>query len=122
MKSSINGEVNMIMDIIEFQRRFGQHYEGPPRVLPNDMANFRFKRLIDEVQEYAEAYANLDAEGELDALVDIVYIAIGTALMRGWNFREAWARVHEANMTKLRKGLDIVKPEGFEHPSLGDLV
>jgi len=116
------GDTNMIMDIIEFQQKFGQFYAGPPRVLPNDLAVLRFKRLIDEVQEYATAYANLDAEGELDALVDIVYIAIGTALMRGWDFREVWSRVHKENMTKVLDGLDIVKPKGFVHPNLGDLV
>lgn len=47
-------------------------------------------------------------------------------------FREAWDRVHRANMAKVRaerasdskrgSSFDVVKPEGWQAPDLGDLV
>lgn len=54
------------------------------------------------------------------------------ALGCGFNFREAWRRVHEANMGKVRarraqdstRGsvFDVVKPPGWVAPDLSDLV
>lgn len=91
----------------------------------------RKTRLIDEAMEYQEAHESGDDEGALDALVDIVYIALGTAYRRGWDFQTAFERVHEANMAKERgepgnskygSGFDIIKPEGWTAPDLSDLV
>ena len=66
------------------------------------------------------------------ALVDLVYVAIGTAHLHGFDFEEAWRRVHHANMQKIRtpnaeastRGSkhDVIKPEGWEPPSHTDLV
>lgn len=71
-------------------------------------------------------------EGMLDGLVDLVYVALGTAQLHGFNFSEAWNRVHEANMTKVRVQrpneskrnsiFDVVKPPGWVAPSHRDLV
>lgn len=91
----------------------------------------RHRRLIDEAMEYQGAVEEKDDEETLDALVDIVYIALGTAYRRGWDFAEAWNRVHNANMAKERgepnnskygSGFDIVKPKGWEGPNHKDLV
>jgi predicted HAD superfamily Cof-like phosphohydrolase len=71
-------------------------------------------------------------EESLDGLVDLVYVAIGTAYMHGFDFQSAWDRVHEANMKKIRapsaeaskrkSSFDVVKPEGWEPPTHTDLV
>ena len=59
-------------------------------------------------------------------------VALGTAYMQGFNFKEAWRRVHEANMRKVRatseeqskrnSSSDVVKPAGWVAPDLKDLV
>jgi len=91
----------------------------------------RHLRLADEAEEYAEAVEDEDDEETLDALVDIMYIALGTAYRRGWDFAEAWKRVHTANMEKQRgnptnskygSGFDIIKPQGWNGPDHSDLV
>lgn len=91
----------------------------------------RHVRLADEADEYAEAVEAEDDEETLDALVDIIYIALGTAYRRGWDFAEAWKRVHTANMEKQRgnstnskygSGFDIIKPQGWSGPDHSDLV
>jgi len=71
-------------------------------------------------------------EQQLDALVDLVYVALGTAVLSGFDFEEAWRRVHRANMlkvkprkgqyTKRRSAFDIVKPPGWQAPDLSDLA
>ena len=65
-------------------------------------------------------------------LVDLSYGCMKVASALNWNFTEAWARVHHANMQKVRveriedskRGsvFDIVKPSGWVAPDLSDLV
>ena len=65
----------------------------------------------------------------LDALVDLVYVALGTAYLHGFGpqkFNEAWRRVHEKNMEKIRapsadhskrgSAFDVIKPAGWTPP------
>src|SRR6185503_2978734 len=103
-------------DIEAFHKKFGLEYEGKPRCLPLDLSEFRKKFMTEELEEYcastdlAQAILrgdippNHDLRHEmvnsLDALVDLVYVALGTAYLHGFDFREAWRRVHEANMKK----------------------
>jgi predicted HAD superfamily Cof-like phosphohydrolase len=71
-------------------------------------------------------------EQQLDALVDLVYVALGTAVIQGFDFEEAWRRVHAANMLKTKYSktnpgkrnsrYDVVKPVGWVRPDLSDLV
>jgi len=68
----------------------------------------------------------------LDALVDIVVVAMGTACQCGWDFETAWNRVQEANMLKTAVNneavgerdmeYDLQKPEGWCSPVLQDCV
>ena len=68
----------------------------------------------------------------LDALVDIVVVAMGTAYQCGWDFETAWKRVHDANMLKTAVSnesvgsrtmdFDLKKPEGWCAPVLQDCV
>lgn len=137
-----------VADIEAFHRKFDLTYDGLPRALPQDLLNFRYKFLHEEVEEYhlharnalierslndtfPEAYA-FELEHALDGLVDNVYVAIGTSYLHGFNFKEAWRRVQEANMKKIRalresdskrgSTYDVVKPEGWTPPSHRDLV
>jgi predicted HAD superfamily Cof-like phosphohydrolase len=124
--------MTMIRDIADFHTKFGLAYNDRPRDLPEDLQNFRVKFMQEELNEYAESATNGNLEGQLDALVDLVYVALGTAYMQGFNFKEAWRRVHEANMRKVRatssdqskRGSvsDVVKPVGWTAPDLSDLV
>lgn len=148
-----------VADIEAFHKKFGLEYTGKPRVLPMDIAEFRRKFLTEEVDEYKKAshaaqyrLAMLDGIQQqlfddddkneerlkahmaemLDALIDEVYVALGTAYLQGFDVREAWRRVHKANMAKVRaesaadskrgSKYDVVKPPGWEPPDLSDLV
>lgn len=116
-------------DIRDFHEKFGLNYDGPPRILDADqqMLDLRVKRLQEEVDEYKQAVLEGDLEGQFDALIDTVYIALGTAYLQGLPFNEGWDEVHGANMRKERgdkktskygNGYDIVKPRGWEGPDL----
>ncbi len=124
--------MSMYDDVKEFHKKFEIDYAGPPRGLGTDrpLHDFRVDRLSEEVLEYIQADT---MEDQLDALVDLVYVALGTAVVHGFNkFDEAWDRVHAANMAKVRvlsaedsrhgHATDIKKPPGWTAPDLSDLV
>ena len=115
--------------IKEFHKKFGLEYNDGPRRLPAELEKFRFRFMEEELFEYESSVVLVD---QLDALVDLVYVAMGTAYLHGFNFDEAFKRVHEANMKKKRsvgtllsgRGSvwDVVKPDDWEPPFLDDLV
>jgi|SRR6185437_2618476 len=141
----------MFEDIKDFHHKFGLEYNGPPRRLPDDLGPFRIGFIAEELAEYITPFASLHEkivkdvkriyvqdgksiplEKQFDALIDLVYVALGTAYMQGFDFDEGWRRVHNANMRKMRATLseqsargsvfDVVKPEGWAAPDLSDLV
>jgi predicted HAD superfamily Cof-like phosphohydrolase len=121
---------NPVKDIKEFHEKFGLRYDGLPRELSAPVTMFRASFMQEELNEYINSTALVD---KLDALVDLMYVVLGTAYMHGFkDFEEAWRRVHAANMSKVRattvdqskrsSKLDVIKPEGWNPPVLLDLV
>lgn len=119
----------MFDDIQSFHQKYSLDYDGPPRELPAELLRLRRRRLWEEVTEYVNADS---LEDQFDALIDLVYIALGTAYLHGFDFPEGWRRVHEANMKKIRaerpdqsrhgSTYDIIKPAGWTPPDLSDLI
>ena len=116
-------------DIEEFHEKFNLEYRDYPRALSDDEKNFRLVCLKEEIEEYASA-ENL--EEEFDALIDLVYFALGTSYRHGFDFEAGWSRVHAANMAKRRATTDkeskrsykcdVIKPKGWKPPDLTDIV
>lgn len=129
---SESGAADFVVDIANFHRRFELSYNGPPRTLDAELFEFRYKFMLEELTEYVEGYALNNLEQQLDALVDLIYVALGTAYLQGFPIEEAWRRVHEKNMQKVRtlraedskRGsvYDVTKPPGWEPPDHSDLV
>jgi predicted HAD superfamily Cof-like phosphohydrolase len=138
-----------VRDVQQFMKKFGQDYDGAPRALPSSLGTFREDFMEEELSEYKKHSRRLaslldetpftDVDGVtheldniLDALVDKIYIDIGTALLHGFDLREAFRRVHFANMQKERvarasestrySAWDVRKPAGWTAPSHKDLV
>ena len=108
-------------DVDEFLQKFGLSYKGPRRMLPPSLSTHRIAHMTEELEEYITASSR---EEKLDALIDLVYLAVGTALLHGFDFDGAWKEVHKANMEKVRgynpdqRKLGIVKPDGWKPPDL----
>ena len=117
----------MFIDFIkEMHEKFGINCEEVQ--FTPDEKSFRISAMLEEVAEYAVAKT---PEEELDALVDLVVFALGTAERQGFLdlFKRAFYRVMEANMAKelgpnQKRGgfaLDLVKPEGWEPANIQQL-
>jgi predicted HAD superfamily Cof-like phosphohydrolase len=125
-------------DVRAFHQKFGFDLPRVPTRLKGKKRQVKFDHVIEELHEYwRAAYASRNPRKrrahELDAIVDLIYVALGIAVLSGYdNFNEAWKRVHTANMSKVRatrksqskRGttFDVVKPPNFKAPELEDLV
>ena len=108
-----------------------------------DTLDLRLDLMIEEFKEVAEASGFRHDEEKglvlterpkpdqmLKELCDLAYVTVGWALAHGWDFDEAFRRVHASNMTKVsengkikkREDGKILKPDTYTPPDLKDLV
>ena len=93
-----------------------------------EFSESRLKHLEEELLETQRAAEEGNEIEYLDGLVDLVYVAIGTAYLHGYDFDKAFRRVHYANMKKERGTtdrhgrFDVVKPQGWVAPVLDDCI
>ena len=122
----------LIKDIDSFHKKF--KFEKNETVsIPenNELVNFRTSFLLEELTEYTQAITKKDTAAALDALVDIVYIALGTAWLFNLPFEKAWQEVQRANMSKIRTkskskkrgtSFDVVKPKNWRPPDIDQVI
>lgn len=117
-----------LKDLVEFHEKFNMGYDGPPRELSQAQFEHRRKFIEEELAEYSSAKS---LPQQVDALIDMAYVIIGTLYLMGIDVPEAWRRVHESNLTKsLLNHTDtkrdarfdgVMKGPGFKPPILDDL-
>jgi|TARA_R100000353_G_scaffold163896_1_gene124490 predicted HAD superfamily Cof-like phosphohydrolase len=122
----------LLKDIDAFHKKYG--FEKNDKVgIPenNELVNFRTSFLLEELAEYSQAITKKDTAAALDALVDIVYIALGTAWLFNLPFERAWEQVQKANMNKIRSkskskkrgtSFDVIKPKGWRPPDIEQVI
>jgi predicted HAD superfamily Cof-like phosphohydrolase len=113
-------------DIQAFHERFKLYGPNRPMLLTDDLYRFRVKFMQEEINEFQLAHERNDLPKSADALIDLVYVAMGTAYLMGIPWRQIWNIVHFANMQKIRadetnrskrsQAFDVVKPEGWVSP------
>lgn len=75
----------------------------------------------------ADEGAKQDLAKQADALIDLVYVAMGTAVMMGLPWDAMWDDVQRANMAKVRgvtkrgHAVDVTKPPGWKGPQ-GEVI
>lgn len=140
-------------DVREFHLKFSHLANTVPVHLTKRKLLERIKFLQEELDEFTQAcgfdrtrgrfnddgmwiegdfYDDVGKPQDLalqaDALVDLVYVAKGTAVMQGLPWNQLWDDVHRANMAKQRgishRGnlVDCVKPEGWVGPRTLDIL
>lgn len=115
-------------DVAAFQAKFDVPMAPKPAFLDAAAGTFRIDFMMEELSEFVEAVETRDLEKAADALVDLVYVAHGTALMMGLPWTQLWDEVQRANMAKERaanagqskrkrkSSLDVIKPPGWTPP------
>lgn len=148
-------------DVGDFHKRFEldsvTHRGAHEREIDSELLGFRLNFLLEELGELAEAVgaklhvsdivvggvrplaarvpdnAPIDHAKAFDALIDLVYVALGTAQLMGYPWQKGWDLVQGANMAKVRaqadgsdslrgSSFDVVKPEGWTAPDIEALL
>lgn len=112
---------NIMLDIKEMMAKYGFKSED----LTASRFGQRLGLLEEEYNELIDALDKCDSEEVVDALIDLVVIAVGTLELLNVDVNRAWTEVHTANMAKERgakegrpsDGWDLRKPEGWTAPS-----
>lgn len=79
------------LDVGKFHAKFGIPTPPEPTLLDDAAYNFRVKFLHEELNEYVDSCHSNDLPIALDSLIDLVYVAAGTAHMMGFTTYE-WAK------------------------------
>jgi predicted HAD superfamily Cof-like phosphohydrolase len=107
--------------VCEFNKAFNLPISESPKLLERDRVLLRGKWMKEEVDEFFDA---TDIVDQVDAIIDLMYFALGALVGMGVDGDEAFRLIHEANMAKL--GNDgkpiyneegkVIKPEGWVSP------
>ena len=132
MEARLKISADMCRDVAAFCRRFRLQPTRTPFRLPPAKMAVRLRHLSEELSELRRGVAIGDDAEVIDALVDLVYVALGTAHLCGFPFMEVWDAVHAANMKKVRavrtcdskRGsvFDVVKPKGWRKPDVAKIL
>jgi predicted HAD superfamily Cof-like phosphohydrolase len=98
--------------------------ERPTTDIPGPVRRCRQALLAEEVGELTEAILYGDITKIADALGDIVYVAVGTAVTYGIPFDAVLAEVHRSNMTKVNTPDEakLAKGTGYEAPDIAGVL
>ena len=94
----INNEFNMVK---EFQKAFNNPYEEKPKLMGMERALKRYSWMQEEIDEFIEATQEGDLVEQADAMLDVIYFALGTLVELGVEPEPLFAIVQKANMNKL---------------------
>lgn len=97
-----------------------------PAVPDGERVALRVKLLREEYDELRAAMFDESLVEIADAIADLIYVAIGTALEYGIPLPKVWDEVQRANMAKRqpdgtvlrRDDGKIIKPDGWEPPNI----
>ena len=84
--------------VAAFHRAFGHPVKDRPAFLPSPRSDARVAWMREEVDEFVESANVVD---QADAMIDLIYFALGTLVEMGVRPEKLFEIVHAANMTKL---------------------
>lgn len=92
-----------INNLIEFNQAFGIEFPSSPLLVDAKTQELRVNLLLEELEEYRVANTKGDVVEVLDAIGDMLYIVLGTAVQHGMQdiIEEAFNVIHSSNMSKL---------------------
>ena len=104
-----------------FHEKFGAPHPDAPTLLTPQRAKARADWMQEEIEEFLQATALVD---QADAMIDLIYFALGTLVEMGVPPDELFAVVQKANMDKLwpdgkvhrREDGKVIKPAGWQPP------
>lgn len=122
----------LLRKVAEFNKAFGVENQMLPTVPDKAIIELRYKLALEELDEFKEAAEAGNLTGMLDALVDQLYILLGTVHTCGMGIalEDGFYEVHRSNMTKLdadgkpiyREDGKVIKSDRYDPPNLQRII
>ena len=115
----INDEFELVKD---FHKMFNHRVKETPVLLPEEQVKNRVEFMREEIQEFIDSENVYD---QADAMIDLIYFALGTLVEMGVKPKKIFDIVHNANMTKVwsdgkvhyrEDNGKVIKPPEWEDP------
>jgi len=85
----------------------------------------RIRLILEELSELSEAQAIGDEREFADALADLTFVVLGTAVVAGVPFNQIWDEVLRSNMSKVGGKIDsggkLIKPDNYYPPDFRNI-
>lgn len=104
-----------------FHLKYNHPVGNSPRKLDHERVIKRYKWMMEEIDEFKSAK---DVCDQVDAMIDLIYFALGTLVETGVKPEKLFSIVHTANMNKLwpdgnphyDEDGKTIKPKSWEDP------
>lgn len=118
----------------DWMKKAGQIVRNHPLDLDFDDQSFRLRLIKEEWEELSIAFMSDDLTEQADALGDLMYVVLGTAVSLGIDLEPVFQEIHRSNMTKLvqdgngqwtltkRADGKVLKPASYEPPNLQPII
>ena len=116
----------MYEKVKQFRQKMGLSISNEPTLLAPAEASYFARFIMEELSEFLKAHEERNLIDASDAVVDLIYVALGCSHAMGLPFNTLFDIVHHANMEKVPanelqrskrgKQYDVVKPLGWEAP------
>lgn len=124
-------------DVGEFHRKFNIPAYDPrkPCKFPSaEIMAYRLRFLKEEFEELEKAWKEGDLPEALDAIADLVYVALGTAHYLNMPFPQVWVEVQRSNMDRVLCTKEncppdkqyradmVIKPPNWKPPQIARII
>lgn len=114
----------------DFHKRFGCTINEVPTIPALTDAILRTDLIQEELDEFAKAYLQGNLTEVADALGDILYVVLGSAVTFGIDLEPIFEEIHKSNLSKVwedgevhrREDGKILKPPTFKKPDIKPLL
>lgn len=96
----------------EFHEKFGCSVRSKPEWPTGDERALRRRLMREELDEFDAACACTDMVGAADALGDLLYVLLGSAVTFGIDLEPVFEEIHRSNMSKVWPDGTVRKDEG----------
>lgn len=113
--------MSVFTDVRKFHTFFGAPVGKKPRWLSPEATKLRHLLMDEEHQELREAMAERNMTKTADAMADLIYVIVGTAIAMGLPLERIYNVVHGFNMDKAvmpyhQPDCKLVRSENIEDP------
>lgn len=113
-----------------FHEAFGHPVADKPTIPDEEQKALRLALIGEELDELSNALYNDDIVGVADALGDLIYVVVGTAVVTGVPLTPVLEEIQVSNMSKLNPdgtvsyhpNGKVKKPEGWEAPNIHAII